>query len=110
MPFICGLEGVERLVVAELGEKRLLAAAVAGQMDVAVDQSRQDRLGAEVDEGDAGLDAGQAGRDGDDPAIVDDDRGRPERSLAGDGNQSAGVDVTSVQRERRRRPKRGRRR
>ena len=35
------LEGLQRLVVADLGQQRLLAAAVAGEMDVAVDQARK---------------------------------------------------------------------
>jgi hypothetical protein len=62
-------------------------------MDMAVDEARKHRLAAKVDRGRAGGRCGMALLNGDDSAIVDDDRRGAERRLARDRDEAAGVDI-----------------
>jgi len=88
-----GFERVERPVVANLGQKLLLAAPIANQVNVAVDQSGQDSFVAKLDRRGSSRRRHVTIANFDDPAVVDDDRRRPGRRLAGNSNQPAGMDV-----------------
>ena len=88
-------EGLQRMVVADVGQQRLLAAAVGRQMDVAVDQAGKNRLVLEIDERRTRFRRrNMAIMDCDDPPLVDDNGRRAANSLPRNRDQPPGVDVS----------------
>ena len=80
-PFV----GIDRLVAK-------VAAGIAGEMDVHVDEAGQDGLAGQVDEPGAGGGRGKPGRDGGDPAVGDGDGRRAGGGPRRVGDEVAGMD------------------
>ncbi len=85
-----------------------IAARIAGQVSVEVDQARQHGLGLEVDLA-VGGHGTVAGSDRHDPAIGDEDRGSPGRFGSGISDHRACADRDGLGRERRRHQRAGQR-
>ena len=94
IPFICASKACSGVIVANIGEQSLLAAAIGRQVDMAVDQAGQDRFVLEVDDRDAGLRRrDMAVMDRYDAALVDHDGRRAAHGLPRHRDQPSGMNI-----------------